>query len=149
LSEYYNDALLIKYFNLGWSELEYELPWHRYYVLLAVALDLDERDQHFRYVLAGGDPKKFKWGSPDRAGTDDSSSMWDKVVRKAGKVAQGDISYIAQDHWERIKEVTKTFKNGMTRTRYYNEHGEEVTDKVERMQKSGHYFMKTRKGQSD
>ncbi len=120
-----------------------------YYVLLAVALDLDERDQHFRYVLAGGDPKKFKWSSPDRAGTHDQGEMWDRVLTKAGKYTRGDIGYIAQDHWERIKSVTKTFSDGSTRTRYYNELGEEVTDKVNRMQSSGYYYMKTRKGQMD
>lgn len=36
---------------------------------MAVALDLDELDRYWQYVLAGGDPKKFKWSSPDKAGT--------------------------------------------------------------------------------
>jgi len=139
--------LIVKYFNLSWRELEYDLPWHMYYVLLAVALDLDERDQHFRYVLAGGDPKKFKWSSPDRAGTRDQAEMWNKVASKAKTMMRGDIGYIAQEDWQRITKVTDTpYGDARTRVRYINEDGKDVTDKVERMQKSGHHFMKTRKG---
>lgn len=36
---------------------------------MAVALDLDELDARWQYGLAGGDLKKWKWASPDRAGT--------------------------------------------------------------------------------
>lgn len=37
--------------------------------MLAVGADLDERNAYSQYLLAGGNPKKFKWSSPDKAGT--------------------------------------------------------------------------------
>jgi hypothetical protein len=36
---------------------------------MAVALDLDELDQYWQFLLAGGKDKDWKWSSPDRAGT--------------------------------------------------------------------------------
>lgn len=37
--------------------------------MMAVALDLDELEQYWQYLLAGGKKKDFRWSSPDRAGT--------------------------------------------------------------------------------
>lgn len=37
--------------------------------MLAKALDFEELEQYHDFVLAGGKPGKFKWQSPDRAGT--------------------------------------------------------------------------------
>jgi hypothetical protein len=74
--------------------------------------------------------------------------MWDSVLSKTRSVVQGDISYIAQEGWERFKQITETYANGSTRVRYVNESGDDVTDKVQRMQRAGHHFMKTRKGQA-
>lgn len=42
--------------------------------MLAVGLDLDERTLYQRYLLAGGDNKKFKWSSQDKAGTSKAAS---------------------------------------------------------------------------
>lgn len=37
--------------------------------MMAVAADLDERETYMRYIFSGGDQKKWKWATPDRAGT--------------------------------------------------------------------------------
>lgn len=61
--------MICRYFNLSFRDIEEWLPWDEYFILMAVALDLDELDKYWQYVLAGGEPKKFKWSSPDKAGT--------------------------------------------------------------------------------
>lgn len=48
---------------------DHYLPHDDFWCLFAVSLDLEERELYSRYLLAHGDPKKFKWSSPDRAGT--------------------------------------------------------------------------------
>ena len=67
-------------------DVEERLPWDEYYILLAVALDLDERDRYYSYIYAHGDPKKFKWASPDKAGTSGTDKVGldpERVLRQA------------------------------------------------------------------
>jgi hypothetical protein len=73
-------ALLHKHFGFDSLYLEYEIPWDLFYIHLAVALDLDERGDYFRYVLAGGNPKKWKWRSSDKAGTRSKKSFLRRMV---------------------------------------------------------------------
>lgn len=63
-------SLLYKHFGISYRESEFELPVDAYYSMLAKALDYDELERYQQYVLAGGKPSKFKWSSPDKAGTD-------------------------------------------------------------------------------
>lgn len=53
---------------MSYRDVEEWLPWDEYYILMSVALDLDELEQYWQYVLSGGDPKKWHWSSPDKAG---------------------------------------------------------------------------------
>jgi hypothetical protein len=133
---------------LPWSYVEYELEWHTYYILLAVALDLDERSRYREYVLAGGKASDFPWSSEDHAGTreDRSPRFWNKVLGFFGGGAHGDIKYIAEPRgWEKIYKIEEKWSDGSIRTRYENEKGEDITAKVEAQIGSGEQvFMKTR-----
>ena len=60
---------MYKYFGLNPIDLERDIGLGQYYCYLAVALDEQELDHYHDYIMAGGDPKKFKWQSPDHAGT--------------------------------------------------------------------------------
>ena len=54
--------------------------------MLAEALDADELESYERYLLAGGDKKKWKWSSPDKAGTQKlatNANSVEKTLRKA------------------------------------------------------------------
>jgi hypothetical protein len=83
LLDYEHSALIHKYFGASLQYMLNEIPCDLFYILLAVALDLDERDRHLRYLLAGGDPKEWNWSSTDRAGTSSHRSragrLWDKI----------------------------------------------------------------------
>jgi hypothetical protein len=61
--------LICRHFNISYRDLVEWLPWDEYYIMSAVALDLDELEQRWEYILAGGEAKKWKWTSPDKAGT--------------------------------------------------------------------------------
>lgn len=50
--------------------------------MLAEALDADELDSYERYLLAGGDKKKWKWSSTDKAGTVKVSSGDAESIQK-------------------------------------------------------------------
>lgn len=73
-----------------------EIPWDLFYILLAVALDLDERDSYNRYLLAQGDPKKWPWSSPDKAGTlRGRTGFWSRVAARMGRGRKGKLKDIA------------------------------------------------------
>jgi len=138
--------MLYEQFGLSWRDLEYELYWWSYYTLLSVALDLSERDRYWQYMLAGGDPKKWRWSSPDRAGTepDRAQRFWNKVKAKLGGGTVGNIGDIAQEGWKRVERVEETWSDGSTRIKYLSESGEDITDQVEAEMKAGRIFMKER-----
>ena len=50
-------------------ELE-ELTYAERTCLLAIALDAEELEEYRWWVNSNQDPKKFKWSSPDKAGTE-------------------------------------------------------------------------------
>ena len=112
--------------------------------MLAVALDLDEREAYFRYVLAGGKPEKWPWATPDKAGTGHAQRLWAKLRAKFGEI-RGDIGNIAQKDWAKVTEITEQMPDGTMRTRYVNEEGKDITRRVGLMKSSGEYFMKTKK----
>ena len=127
-------------FNTPWQYLEFEIPWWKYYILFSVALDTDERGRYWEYLLAGGESKKWKWSSEDKAGTIRSTSrrMWNKITAQfGGKRMGGDLDYIAQSHWKRINKVTEKMSDGSERTRYEDEKGNDITKKVEKRIESG------------
>lgn len=50
--------------------------------MIATGLDIEERNRFERYILAGGEPKKFKWiggSSSAQTGTTSPSSLLEKV----------------------------------------------------------------------
>lgn len=61
--------------------------------MLASALDQQELDDHRDYCLAGGDPKKFKWSSPDKAGTKPKQEF---DIAKLEKQISGDEASVAK-----------------------------------------------------
>lgn len=112
---------------------------------MAVALDRDERKRYWEFRLAGGKKKDWSWSSSDQAGTRSQRSFWDKVIAKMGGGMRGDVAYIAQEDWERIARITETMPDGSKRVRYENEKGEDITDRVRRLQDSGQEIFKRSK----
>jgi len=85
-----------RHFNLNAEYIQDELYWHRWIAYLATALDLDEQDDYKAYILAGGEPKKFKWASSDHAGTTPDQDIGQEMLRGLGGKktvarAKGDI----------------------------------------------------------
>jgi hypothetical protein len=77
-----------------------ELSISDFFQLYAVALDLEEQRQYEQYILAGGDPKKFRWSSrsPDepRATDDDlMGGILDFAIKSRIKPKRIDIADIA------------------------------------------------------
>ena len=124
------------------------MDWVEYQILLVVSLDLDEREQFNRFMLAGGNKKDFKWSSPDRAGTEvisDQAAFWAKTIARAGvSPMKGDIGRVATAGWKRITKVVEQMADGTSRTRYFDQDGADVTRRVELKISSGEYFMKTK-----
>lgn len=117
-----------------------------FYIRLAVALDLDERETFFRYVLAHGDPKKFKWSSPDKAGTSthDGSLVQNLLREFKGRVARGDIANIVQPGERVIVAKYAVYADGRRELAGYvwKDTGEELTP--EELVEQGRVFMKSR-----
>lgn len=66
-----------------------------------MALELEELDSFRFWVLAQQDPKKFKWSSPDKAGTVKPQNVGGKIVRFAierlkARPMKGDIWTLAR-----------------------------------------------------
>lgn len=72
------------------------IPVDRWLAYLSVALDLREQDEYKSYLLAGGDPKKFKWSSPDHAGTREEITLADKLAHGAKGLSRTE----KRDIWE-------------------------------------------------
>jgi hypothetical protein len=107
--------------------VEHEQVWWEFYIMLAVALDLDERRQFWEYVLAGGKPEKWKWHGEDQAGTRTTRGrFWNKLKRRFGGVS-GDISHIA-DHmgFKEVSKITERMPDGEVRVRYVDGDGNDV-----------------------
>jgi hypothetical protein len=72
--------MICQHFNLSWIEVRDELNLYEYYVLLAEALDAQELDDHrvaSLQAIAFHNPKgvkRWKWSSPDKAGTKSTHS---------------------------------------------------------------------------
>ena len=71
---------------------------------MAVSLELEELDSFRFWVLAQQDPKKFKWSSPDKAGTVKPQDVGGKIIRfavqkfGAALPVKGDIWAMARMH---------------------------------------------------
>lgn len=115
---------------------------------MITALDLDEREQFNRFMLAGGKKKDFNWSSPDRAGTEainDQAAFWAKTISRAGvSPLKGDIGKIATAGWQRITKVVEQMADGTSKTRYFDQDGNDVTRRVELKMAAGEYFMGTK-----
>jgi hypothetical protein len=64
---------LNQYFTIG-----------EYYCLLSVAIDADELDRYYWWINSQQDPKKFKWSSPTKGGTENAGVL-DKLFIMAQK----------------------------------------------------------------
>lgn len=115
--------MLVKHFGASLKYIYEEIPWDLFYTTLAVALDLEERDRHFRYILARGDPKKWKWSSWDNAGTAPegrTSGLWSRVLRKFrghGRIGAIDDVADGQDIPKAVA-VTVSIPDGRKITKY-------------------------------
>jgi len=73
---------------VSYTELRDGIDLGDYYCLLAEALDAEELDDYKSYLLAGGDKKKWKWQSPDKAGTVPIIRGKDSVVESMSNIAK-------------------------------------------------------------
>ena len=108
--------------------------------MFSVALDTDERGRYWEYLLAGGESKKWKCSSGDKAGTirDAPRRMWNKIAASfGGKSMGGDMEHVAQSHWKKIGKVTEQMSDGSERVRYEDEQGNDITKEVEERIESG------------
>lgn len=55
--------------------------------MLAEALDAEELDSYREYLLAGGERKKWKWASSDKAGTSPSKNKPNEVEQGLRNIA--------------------------------------------------------------
>ena len=92
------DRVICQQFNLSWLELQ-KLTYEQRTILTAVALDADELEDYHWWVNSQQDPKKFKWSSPDKAGTDPILPMTVIAKRLSRVFGGGNI--------EKAKEVAK------------------------------------------
>lgn len=137
-----------RHFGADVEYLEERIAWDMFYIRLAVALDLEERDQFFQYLLAGGEAKKFKWSSPDRAGTRgrrDGNFIQRLVDKFKGKAAVGDIANIVQPGDRVIQAKYAVYADGRRELVGYvwKDTGEML--KPEELGQQGRFFMKSRK----
>lgn len=147
LLDYELVALLHKHFGFDPLYMEHEIEWDSFYIHLAVALDLDERGDYFKYVLAGGDPKKWRWRSSDKAGTRKRGSVFRRIVEqfrgraiveKVDKVAGGEFvkSVVAVKDPESGEVVKHISRKDMWRVRV----GEITIDQAEAVDMEGRVF---------
>lgn len=61
--------MLWEKFGVDKYYFETQITYPEYIKMTAAALDIEELEYYKEYILAGGEAKKFKWSSPDRAGT--------------------------------------------------------------------------------
>lgn len=113
-----------KHFGAPLSYIKDEIPWDLFYITLSVALDREERDRHFSYLIHGGDPKKWDWRSGDRAGTAGSTRVrrgfWDRVLQTfKGSGRGGRIGDIAEAQGiPKVVAVTVHIPDGREITKY-------------------------------
>lgn len=121
--------------------------WYKYYILLAIALDLDERDRYWEYLLAGGKEKDWKWRSKDHAGMrrDPQRAMWSKVLGGIKKGRGGDIAHVMQPGARRIVRKEKQLPNGQKIVVFEDGEGNDITSEVERMMRHQGYIFKRTK----
>ena len=112
-----------KHFGAPLRYVYEEIPWDLFYITLSVALDREERDRHFRYILAGGDPKKWTWRSGDRAGavTGRKNRVWDRILSAfKGRGQVGSIDDIAEGQdIPKVVAVTVNIPDGRKITRHF------------------------------
>lgn len=103
-------------------------------------MDIDERRRHWEYLLAGGDPEKFHFDSPDRAGTG-KRNIWDKIKSKLGHRAHiGDVANLSHlEGFREVSKITEQMPDGSTRTRFVDADGNEV------QLEKGEGFMKSKR----
>lgn len=116
-----------------------EIGVYEFIISLAVALEIDEQEFFRQYVLAHGDPKKFRWiyrgsGRGGRGSLDLGS------LAKQGLIASRvDVANLA--HLEGVKKVSKrilTYPDGRKVTEYIDSDGNKVD-------MDGQVFMKSKK----
>ncbi len=118
-----------------------EIGVYEFVISLAVALEIDEQEFFRQYILAHGDPKKFRWiyrGSVSGGrGSIDLQSL-----AKEGLVASPvDADSLA--HLQGVKKVSKrtlTYPDGREVVEYIDSDGN-------RVDMDGHVFMKSKKAE--
>lgn len=108
-----------------------EICPYEFIISLAVALEKDEQERFWEYVLAGGKPKKFKWVYRDII--DKSGINLAAMVENVGGGLRGDIANLA--HMSGIQRVSKrvyTLPDGRVLEEYIDQDGNviDATDKV-------------------
>lgn len=89
-------ALVCRYFNMA-GPIANDLDVSEFIQYYAMALDLDEREMYQKFILAGGDPEKFKWSEEWKP----PKTIGDKIFQFAGermktKPRQIDLAEIAE-----------------------------------------------------
>lgn len=84
--------------------MDTEVDLGEYFCLLAEALDADELDSYQQFLLAGGDKRKWKWQSRDKAGTvyigtgNTTDDVVDKMKSIANTVFKLDLNNLDKGH---------------------------------------------------
>ena len=99
--------------------------------MLAEALDADELDSYERFLLAGGDKKKWKWSSSDKAGTQ-------RISKGVGQVEQT----LRKATFDLFKVDVETFKKNTARPNRAKEFAEITGRPWVLMNPDGVYFSK-------
>ena len=125
LSPYAAETLLVKHCGADAWYLREEIYWDEFFILYAVALDKEEIEKHWQYICAGGDPKKFKWATPDRAGQRAVGVDWNKLTASVGGGMVGDIAHAA--HVSGLRRIDKRVWADSGNTTYHDaDTGEQV-----------------------
>ena len=113
-----------------------EIGVYEFIISLAIALETDEQEFFRQYVLAHGDPKKFKWVYRDRPGDSVSGVNVDALAagmagdgrsHSAGKTAKGDVADFAHmSNVLRVDKRTLTYPDGRIVVEYVDRDGNEV-----------------------
>lgn len=110
---------------MSWLELQTHATLAEYYCMLALSLDSDELARYEWWVNSQQDPKKFKWSSPDKAGTQKAGGVMQNLLNLAGKFGKNIPKGSAHEY---AKATGKTVIYIDLKTRkYYTEDMQETT----------------------
>jgi hypothetical protein len=121
------ERLICKHFNLSWLDLQRNLNWGEYTCLLAEAMDAEELERYYWWINSQQDPKKWRWSSPDKAGTEPILPVYQQSLDLA-PLFIGNITY-EERHNKAIDFAKATGRPIVYMTpdkAYYDESGNQV-----------------------